>query len=99
MPSVSNGIGCDVCPISNVCLGVYPSVGAHPIRRLIEATHLQPTLIPAHYALRSAYNALGEKQKAAVELEQIKRIGQENAASDQSPFSVEDALFTVRPPL
>ena len=69
------------------------------IRRLIEATHLQPTLIPAHYALRSAYNALGEKQKAAVELEQIKRIGQENAASDQSPFSVEDALFTVRPPL
>lgn len=30
-------IGCDVCPTSNVCLGVYPSLEAHPIRRLIEA--------------------------------------------------------------
>ncbi len=30
-------IACDVCPTSNVCLGVYPSLEAHPIRRLIEA--------------------------------------------------------------
>jgi aminodeoxyfutalosine deaminase len=32
-----HGIGCDVCPTSNVCLGVYASVAQHPIRRLIEA--------------------------------------------------------------
>jgi adenosine deaminase len=30
-------IGCDVCPTSNVCLGVYPSIEQHPIRRLIKA--------------------------------------------------------------
>jgi len=68
------------------------------IRRLLKATSLQPALIPAHYALRTAYQAVGEEQKSAAELEEIKRIGEKNAASDQSPFSVEDALFTVRPP-
>lgn len=30
-------IGCDVCPTSNVRLGVYPSMSDHPIRQLIEA--------------------------------------------------------------
>jgi len=68
------------------------------IRRLLVATQLQPRLIPAHYALRTAYTALGDEQKSAAELEEIKRIGAENAASDKSPFSVEDFLFTVRPP-
>ena len=68
------------------------------IQRLLVAAHLQPRLIPAHYALRSAYKALGDEQKSAAELEEIKRIGAENAASDKSPFSVEDFLFTVRPP-
>jgi len=66
------------------------------IQRLLEATRLQPALIPAHYALRSAYQALGDQQKAAAELEEIKRIGQENAVSDKRP--VADFLFTVRPP-
>lgn len=32
-----HNIGCDVCPTSNVCLGVYPSIAAHPIRQLIAA--------------------------------------------------------------
>src|SRR5579859_3899018 len=68
------------------------------IQRLLVAAHLQPRLIPAHYALRSAYKALGDEQQSAAELEEIKRIGAENAASDKSPFSVEDFLFTVRPP-
>jgi predicted Zn-dependent protease len=68
------------------------------IRRLLEATQLQPALIPAHYALRTAYQAVGDEQKSEAELEQIKRIGEKNAASDQNPFTVEDALFTVRPP-
>ncbi|MBI3971443.1 MAG: adenosine deaminase [Chloroflexi bacterium] len=30
-------IGCDVCPTSNVCLGVSPSLEQHPIRRLLAA--------------------------------------------------------------
>jgi tetratricopeptide (TPR) repeat protein len=68
------------------------------ITRLLEATHLQPTLIPAHYALRDAYKALGDEQKSNAELETIKHIAGENPSSDQSPFSMEDFLFTVRPP-
>jgi adenosine deaminase len=31
------GIACDVCPTSNVRLGVYPSLVEHPIRRLLAA--------------------------------------------------------------
>jgi aminodeoxyfutalosine deaminase len=27
----------EVCPTSNVCLGVYPDYGAHPLRRLWDA--------------------------------------------------------------
>ena len=68
------------------------------IERLIEATHLQPALIPAHYALRDAYKALGDEAKSAAELEEIKRIVRENPADDQNPFSMEDFLFAVRPP-
>jgi len=72
----------------------YPNA----IRHLVEATRLQPSLIPARYALRTAYKAMGDEQKSAAELEQIKRIGRENAASDH-PFAAENFLFTVRPPL
>ncbi len=32
-----NRIGCDVCPTSNVRLGVYGSLAEHPIRQLIDA--------------------------------------------------------------
>ena len=31
------GVTCDVCPTSNVVLGVVPSIPAHPLRRLLEA--------------------------------------------------------------
>src|SRR5712692_8870571 len=61
----------------------YPAA----IERLLEATYLQPTLIPAHYALRDAYKALGDDQKSQAELEAIKHIASETAGSDQSPFS------------
>jgi tetratricopeptide (TPR) repeat protein len=71
---------------------------AAAIERLQAATRLQPTLIPAHYALRDAYKALGDEQKSADELEAIKHIASESSASEQSPFSMEDFLFTVRPP-
>lgn len=72
----------------------YPAA----IERLLEATRIQPTLIPAHYALRDAYKALGDEQKSEAELDAIKHIAKETAGSDQSPFSMEDFLFTVRPP-
>ena len=68
------------------------------IDRLLEATHLQPALIPAHYALRDAYKALGDEQKSASELEAIKHIASQSDTAEQSPFSMEDFLFTVRPP-
>jgi tetratricopeptide (TPR) repeat protein len=72
----------------------YPAA----IERLLEATRLQPTLIPAHYALRDAYKALGEEQKSSAELEAIKQIASQSDTAEQSPFSMEDFLFTVRPP-
>jgi adenosine deaminase len=33
----AHGIACDVCPTSNVRLGLCPSIEQHPIRRLIDA--------------------------------------------------------------
>lgn len=68
------------------------------VRQLAQATHLLPTLIPAHYALRDAYKAIGDEQKAGAELEAIQHIADENAASDKSPFPVENFIFAVRPP-
>ena len=72
----------------------YPTA----IQHLLAATQLQPALVPARYALRTAYHAIGDEQKAAAELEAIKRIG-EQTAGDQNPASMEDFLFTVRPPM
>jgi len=65
------------------------------IGRLLEATRLQPTLVPAHYALRDAYKAVGEDQKSAAELDEIKRIANDNPADDKNPFSAQDFLFSV----
>lgn len=72
----------------------YPAA----VEQLGRATQLSPTLIPAHYALHDAYKALGDKQKSAAELETIQHIADENAASDKSPFPIEDFVFHVRPP-
>jgi lipopolysaccharide biosynthesis regulator YciM len=68
------------------------------VEQLVQSTQLLPTLIPAHYALHDAYKAMGDDQKSAVELETIQHIADQNAASDQSPFPMEDFVFTVRPP-
>ncbi|MFL6352654.1 MAG: tetratricopeptide repeat protein [Bryobacteraceae bacterium] len=68
------------------------------IRYLLDATRLQPTLIPAHYALRDAYKALGDEQKSAAEMGEIKRIARGNPTDDQNPFSMQNFLFAVRPP-
>jgi len=66
------------------------------IERLLEATRLQPTLVPAHYGLRDAYKAMGEDKKSTAELEEIKRIASDNPADDANPFSAQDFLFSVR---
>jgi tetratricopeptide (TPR) repeat protein len=68
------------------------------IERLRHATQLLPTLIAAHYALHDAYKAIGDQQKSAVELDAIQGIADKNAASDASPFPMEDFVFSVRPP-
>ena len=71
---------------------------AAAIRELTQAVRLLPTLIPAHYALRDAYKADGDEQKSAAEIQTIQRIADQNAASDKSPFPVEDFVFSVQPP-
>lgn len=71
----------------------YPAA----VQQLAQATHLLPTLIPAHYALHDAYRALGDEQKSAAELDAIQHIADENAASDKSPFPLEDFVFRVQP--
>jgi tetratricopeptide (TPR) repeat protein len=68
------------------------------VEHLLKATQLQPSLVPAHYALRHAYSALGEDQKSQAEMETIKHIASETNGTDESRFAVEDFLFAVRPP-
>lgn len=67
------------------------------VQYMLAAKHLQPTLIPAHYGLRDAYKALGDKQKSAAEMDEIKRLARENPGADENPFASE-GLFAVRPP-
>ena len=34
---VERQVGLDICPTSNICLGVYPDFASHPLRRLWDA--------------------------------------------------------------
>jgi len=68
------------------------------IEQLTRAITLLPNLIPAHYALRDAYKAVGDNDRWAAELQSIEQIAEANAAADRSPFPVEEFVFTVRPP-
>jgi tetratricopeptide (TPR) repeat protein len=68
------------------------------VERLLQATRLAPDLVPAHYALRHAYSALGEEQKSAAEMEIIKHIAKNKDGADEGPFSAQDFLFAVRRP-
>jgi lipopolysaccharide biosynthesis regulator YciM len=72
----------------------YPTA----VKHLLRATRIEPSLVPAHYALRHAYEAMGDKQKAEVEMQAIQRIAQRTHGTDESRFAVEDFLFAVRPP-
>jgi tetratricopeptide (TPR) repeat protein len=63
--------------------------------QLLEATRLAPALVPAHYALRDVYTALGDQSKASDELKAIKRISAETGGTGDVPVPLEDILFTV----
>jgi tetratricopeptide (TPR) repeat protein len=68
------------------------------VQYFVEANRLLPTLVPAHYGLRDAYKALGEEQKSAAEMDEIKRLARENQLADQNPFAAEGWMFAVLPP-
>jgi tetratricopeptide (TPR) repeat protein len=69
------------------------------VEQLLAAVQLQPSMVRAHYLLRTAYRDLGDTDKAANELKQIERITKENADPDQLSSSMERLLFGVRPPV
>lgn len=68
------------------------------IERLSQATHLLPALIPAHYALHDAYQAIGDERKSAAELEAIQQIADQHPASEKNPFPAGDLVLKARPP-
>jgi hypothetical protein len=75
-------IGCDICPTSNICLGVYPSVAQHPIRQLLAAgvpvtfNSDDPPLF--HTTLTDEFLALAREQAfTAAELASLVRMGVE----------------------
>jgi len=72
---------------------------AAAVKQLTAALHLWPEMIEAHQALSATYRAMGERVKAAAELEEVVRIKQQTRSAEQAPPSpVRDLLFSVRPP-
>jgi tetratricopeptide (TPR) repeat protein len=69
------------------------------VEQLLVAVQLQPSMVRAHYLLRTAYSDLGDTDKVANELKQIERITKENTDPDQLSSSMERLLFGVRPPV
>ncbi len=65
------------------------------VEQLEMAVRLQPTLVRAHYLLRTAYLNLGDHDKASEELNEIQRVTKENTESDQVISSMERLLFSV----
>ncbi len=59
---------------------------------------VQPTLYLAHGLLRTAYLKMGEREKAAKELNQMARLTEGSSEPDQATSSMERLLFTVRLP-
>ena len=67
------------------------------VEQLEMAVHLEPTLVRAHDLLRTAYLAMGNHDKAAEQLTQIKQITPGNADSDHVITSMNRLLFSVGP--
>ena len=69
------------------------------VEQLRAALYLWPEMIEAHQALSATYRAMGDRAKAAAELEQVLHIKQQTRSAEQAPPSpVRDLLFSVRPP-
>jgi tetratricopeptide (TPR) repeat protein len=66
---------------------------------LTSAIRLEPDFVDAHEALSALYRALGEKAKSIAELKQVLAIKQKKAGTSQSPATISNLLFAVRPPL
>jgi tetratricopeptide (TPR) repeat protein len=72
---------------------------AASLEHLNAALKLWPEMIEARQTLAGTYRALGERGKAAAELQEVLRIKQTTRDADQAPpFPVREMLFTVRPP-
>jgi len=78
----------EVCPTSNVCLGVYPDYATHPLRRLWDAGLLvtvnsdDPPMFGAD--LNHEYSFLPEPDKAQLEVEFRAQFAQSRAGSISS---------------
>lgn len=68
------------------------------IQQLLAAVRLQSALYGAHGLLRSAYLKMGESDKAAEEINQMRSIAKRSSEPDQDTSSMERLLFTVRAP-
>jgi len=65
---------------------------------LASAIQLEPDFVDAHEALSGLYRAAGEKEKSIAELKEVLRIKQKKAGASQSPATISNLLFAVRPP-
>jgi tetratricopeptide (TPR) repeat protein len=68
------------------------------VQQLLAAVQVQPKLYRAHDLLRTAYLKMGESDKAAEELNQMRRLTKRSSESDQATSSIEGFLFTVHLP-
>jgi tetratricopeptide (TPR) repeat protein len=69
------------------------------LEHLNAALELWPEMIEARQTRAGTYRALGEREKANAELQEVLRIKQKTRDADQAPpFPVREMLFTVRPP-
>jgi tetratricopeptide (TPR) repeat protein len=68
------------------------------IELLREGLRLRPGMAQAHYHLAQAYSAVGRKDEAQAELEQLRRIREQYPMADEAPADVLGAIFQVKPP-
>lgn len=62
---------------------------------LSTALRVMPELVEARYALGAVYGALGQKDRADIELEQARRLERESALSGKSGVAIRDLLFAI----
>jgi tetratricopeptide (TPR) repeat protein len=99
--AISQAVALDPNNAAILALAGQISLDGKDYRSAVEdlqmAAHLQPTLVRAHYLLRTAYLVLGDDDKAAEEAQKIEAITQNVANSDQLLSSMERLLFSVNP--